>query len=749
MAKGTRSRPTGEFLRKPHDLEAQQQIMTVARALAVLLMSCCISQTSSSVGVRIPLQPTAAIHVVETELHGITVVDRYRWMEEPNAEEFRTWAAQQHAHTRATLDRLAQRRELLERLTALSAQNDEVYGLKGRAGKHFYLKRHATDSVFKLYVREGADGHERVLIDPTLSGRDLYASIDFYEPSPDGRRIAFGASSHGSEDSVLRVVDVASGQMLPDTIDRARHGEPRWMPDGHAFFYRRYPEVPPGVATTAKYARSRDYLHIVGARPETDPPVFGFDVSPEVRLTTVDSPYVFLWPGCPYVFGVVQHGTSNDLSIYLAPLASVDGARTPWKQLADVDDQVLDFAVHGGDVFLLTHRDAPRSKVVRTRLAAPDMTHATTIVAASAAVISELAASDDALYVHSLEDGIGRITRVPFDGTPPTSVPLPFDGTISDFAADPTAPGCSFRLESWVAPRTYYTYRPSDSKVSELRIASRGPSAPLEIVETKVTSLDGTRVPLSIIYQSGLDRKRPHPTLLAGYGSYGISMSSRFDPRLIAWLERGGVYAVAHVRGGGEYGEEWHLAGMKQNKQRSVEDFIACARFLIERGYASTRLLAAGGVSAGGLIVGSAIVQQPELFAAALVRVGITDALRFETTPLGPQNAQEFGSSAVPTEFAALYHMSPYYHVRDEVRYPAVLLTASTHDARVPAWQPGKFAARLQAATTSGRPILFRLDPESGHGYGLGTTSARLNDELADCYAFLFWQLTGPASQHR
>jgi prolyl oligopeptidase len=251
------------------------------------------------------------------------------------------------------------------------------------------------------------------------------------------------------------------------------------------------------------------------------------------------------------------------------------------------------------------------------------------------------------------------------------------------------------------------------------------------------------------VYLRGLDRKHPHPTLLSGYGSYGISINPTFDARRLAWLENGGIYAVAHVRGGGEYGEEWHLAGMKQNKQNTVDDFIACARFLIDEGYTSARHLAGEGTSAGGITIGGAITQQPELFAAALVKVGIVDALRFETTALGSQNAREFGSSAVPEEVKPLYDMSPYYHVVDGTRYPAVLLTGATHDARVPIWQPAKMAARLQAATASDKPILLRLESGAGHGYGLGTTSSQLNEELADCYAFLFWQLADhPARSH-
>jgi len=728
--------------------------MRGARSLPVLgLTACCAAQTAVPTSRQeVPPQPRAAVRSETTELHATTLIDPYRWMEDVESSEFQAWAKGQNAHTRATLDRLDLRRDLLERIRALAAGRDEVKNLKIRASRQFYLKRPAAADTFKLYVRDGRSGPERVLIDPRATTPDGSASIDLYEPSPDGRRVAFNVSMNGSEDAVLRVLDVDTGKLLPDTIDRARHAEPRWRADGDSLFYRRYSKISPGAATAAKYQGSRDYFHVLGSDPDHDVAVFGYDVSPRVPLAAADSPYVFLWPGCPYVFALVQHGTSNDLTLYVAPLVSVDGARTPWKKLAGVEDQVLDMAVHGDDVFLLTHRDAARSKVIRTSLQAPDLARADTVIAPSEVVVSELAAASDALYVRTLDSGIGRIVRLAYDGAAPRSLKLPFDGTIADLVADQATPGFALQLQSWTRPKIYYSYDPSQDRFADLGLLPRAtqPGPELASLETQVKSKDGTLVPLSIVYQRGLDRKHPHPTLLSGYGSYGVSIHPSFDPRRLAWLENGGIYAVAHIRGGGEYGEEWHLAGMKHNKQNTIDDFIACARFLIDEGYTSAGRLAAEGTSAGGLTAGGAITQHPELFAAALVKVGIVDAVRFETAPLGPQNAREFGSTAVPDEVKPLYDMSPYYHVVDGTCYPAVLLTGAAHDARVPVWQPAKMAARLQAATASGKPILLRLDSGAGHGYGFGTTNSQLNEELADCYAFLFWQLaSGPDRSHQ
>ncbi|HEX3766607.1 MAG TPA: prolyl oligopeptidase family serine peptidase, partial [Kofleriaceae bacterium] len=659
-------------------------------ALSILLASCAPRAAAPAADEAIPRPPPARVRNVQTDLHAMTVTDPYRWMEDLGSPEFQTWANQQNAYTRATLDRLRVRGELLARLHALSGHRDEVTDVRRRGGRLFYLKRPAAADAFGLYVRDDGE-RERLVIDPQRVAHERVASIDYYEPSPDGRRIAFGVSANGSEDSILHVAEVDTVALLPDTIDHARHGEPRWLPDGTSLFYRRYQRVAPGAATPAKYQGSRDYLHVLGADPDRDAPVFGYGVSPDVPLAPADSPYVYLWPDCPYVFGLAQHGVSNDLTLYVAPLAALDGPRTPWKPLAGVEDQVLDLAVHGSDAYVVTHRGAPRAKVVRVRLDAPDLAHAETVIAPGETVISELAAASDALYVRALDRGIGRILRVPYDAAAPSPLPLPFDGTIAELVSSPAAPGVSLALSSWTRPRIHQAYDPSRGRFVDLGIdPPAGPVPELESTELEVTSQDGTRVPLSIVHLRGLDRSRPHPTLLEGYGSYGLSISPGFDRRRIAWFERGGIFAVAHIRGGGEYGEEWHQAGMKRNKQNSVDDFVACARFLIERGYTSARQLAVQGISAGGLTVGSAITQQPELFGAALVRVGIVDALRFETAPLGPQNAQEFGTSAIPEELRSLHAMSPYYHVADHARYPAVLLTASAHDPRVPAWQPGK-----------------------------------------------------------
>jgi prolyl oligopeptidase len=307
-----------------------------------------------------------------------------------------------------------------------------------------------------------------------------------------------------------------------------------------------------------------------------------------------------------------------------------------------------------------------------------------------------------------------------------------------------------FSMETWLHPPVELRYDPKAARVSDTGLLPPPTidTSAFEAKEVEARSADGTMIPLSIIHRKGLVLDGSHPTWLSGYGSYGAVFDPNFQPRRIAWLERGGIYAAAHVRGGGEFGEEWHLAGMKKNKMKTIDDFIACAQYLIERKYTAPQRLGGEGSSAGGVTIGRALTQRPDLFGAALIRVGFSDMARIEETPVGPGNAREFGSVSIAAEFKDLYAMSPYHHVRRGTSYPAVLVTASAKDARVPLWQPAKMAARLQAATTSGKPVLLRVANEAGHGISTGTAVSQTNAEVADCYTFLLWQL-GSAHEAR
>jgi prolyl oligopeptidase len=692
--------------------------------------------------------PRAPARPVETTYFGTNVTDPYRWMEDTGSPEVAAWLEAQGDHTRAMLDSLPWHREIAQRVNELAGRATDVKSVLQLGGRIYYLKRAAGEDRYKLLVRDG-DGEERLLVDPAALKPDDHAhmSIDYYAPSPDGRYVAFGASPNGSENSVISVLDVAGNRLLPERIDRARGGYPQWR-DATSFFYTRLPALPPGAPPSQTLLKIRCYLHAIGNDPAKDQPVLGHGVSPRVSLVPVDIPFVVAPQGSSWALGVVTAGAETERRIYVAPAARVNGADTPWRLLAGASDGVTDFAVHGNDVYLLTHKDAPRSKVIRTRLDAPDLRQAETVVAPSQAVGQELFGAEDAVYVRLLDAGVGRLLRIPFDSTPVRALALPFAGAIDQTSANTGASGVLFRLQTWNRAPTIYRYDATAGQVADTHLLppSAIDTSAYESVEVQATSADGVAVPLSIVYRKGLALDGSHPTWLSGYGSYGASQDPSFQPRRLAWLERGGVFAMAHVRGGGEYGEEWHVAGMKQHKQKTIDDFIACARYLIAHKYTSPAHLAGEGTSAGGITIGGAITQHPELFAAAIIRVGFSDAVRIEETPIGPANALEFGSSSVATEFAWLYAMSPYHHVRDGVAYPAVLLTGADSDARVPLWQPAKMTARLQAATASGKPVLLRVAHAAGHGGSSGTAGSQLSAELADCYTFLYWQLRQPGA---
>jgi prolyl oligopeptidase len=430
--------------------------------------------------------------------------------------------------------------------------------------------------------------------------------------------------------------------------------------------------------------------------------------------------------------------------LYVAPLQSLNGSLTIWHRICDVADEVVEFAVHGDEVYLLTAHDAPRYQVARTSLAAPDFARAQTVVPAGKAVIQSIHAARDALYVGVLDGGLGKVLRVPFDA-PAKVEPIDLPAGASSghaVAAEVDVDGVLIATASWTRGGKLYAFDPNPRALTDtgLRPPGKFDDVPgYESTEVQVVSHDGVRVPLSILHKSGIKLDGSHPTLVGGYGGYGMVMSPHFNPTSLAWLERGGVLAFAHVRGGGEFGKAWHEAGRKATKPNTWRDFIACCEYLVKQGYTSPAKLAGQGGSAGGILIGRAITERPDLFAAAIVNVGCTDMLRMETTTNGVPNIPEFGTVKTSDGFKGLYEMSTYAHVVDGTRYPAVLLAHGINDPRVEPWMSAKMTARLQAATGSGKPVLFRVDYDAGHG--IGSTRRQRQALQADEWAFLLWQM--------
>ncbi len=628
--------------------------------------------------------PKAAVHEVTDTYFGQKIVDPYRWMEDAKSAESAAWMKAQADYAHAYLDRLPMRAQLLKRFEELSETGVSVSG-----------------------VRDGFKGTERLLIDPDkLSSPGKRYSIDSYSVSFDGKYVCYTVSLGGSENGEMRVVETSTGRDLGERIDRARFGAGSWMPDGRSFLYNRLQKLAEGAPPTDLYQKSRVYLHILGANPDTDRVVFGYEVDPNIKLEPTPLPFAFVPINSKYVFAIVNSGVSPNSEYYVTTI------------------------------------DKMGQTVVHLNLAQPDLAKADTVFPASEAVVTFIGTAKDALYVQTLDGGVGKLWRVAYKGGAPQAIKLPYDGTAFIGWTDPETEGLLFGLTSWTKSTAYFAYSPKTQTAMDSTLVPPIPidMSSIETTSVKVKSYDGTMVPLVILYRRGLKRDGTNPTLLNGYGAYGIvNTEPFFASNFLPWLERGGVIALAGVRGGGEYGEDWHLAGKEKTKPNTWKDFIACAEHLVSEKYTSPVHLAGQGGSAGGILIGNSIVERPDLFGAAIDQVGDNNALRFEITSNGVPNIPEFGSVTTEEGFKALLAMDAYHKVKDGVKYPAVLLTTGINDPRVEPWMSAKMAARLQAATTSDKPVLLRIDYDAGHGFG--STKRQRNEQAADIYAFLFQQL--------
>jgi prolyl oligopeptidase len=696
--------------------------------------------------------PLPSPQPVTEQFFGTTVTDPYRYFENMQDPVVIRFFQQQNAYARAVLSGLGTAREqLFERIRSLDNSGAVVSGVTRVGPYYFYEKLNPGDNSPKLYVRNADGSGERLLVDPQrLATAGKHYTINYFLPSLDGRYVAYGIAEGGSEASVIHIVDAATARVLPDAIDRAYYvGATSWRPDGKSFYYVRFPKLRPGEPLTDKETRAVAYLHVLGRDPDRDVAVFGYGVNPKIRFGTTDFPIVIYSPASPYTLGVVEHGVKNEVTIYATRATALSSGDVPWKLVATDEDDVTGYDVKGSTIYLLTHKDAPTFRVVATSLASPDVAAAQTVVAAGEPVVEQLGVASDGLYVLARDGGFGRISRIALsaDGAPgsASTVSLPFEGSVNAISTDPRVAGAVFGLTGWTHSLLYYAVDANGAVTdTHLKAPANVDMSPYTSSEVQARSADGTLVPLSLIYRKGLALDGSHPTYLQGYGAYGITLEPSFSATRVAWLERGGVMAVCHPRGGGWYGEAWHRAGMIATKHHTWEDFIACGQWLIDHKYTSSEHLAGEGTSAGGITIGRAITSQPHLFAAALDVVGVSNALRSEFTPNGPPNIPEFGTVKNEVGFRALFAMDAYQHVMPGTAYPAVMLITGYNDPRVSSWELAKFTAQLQRASTSGRPILLRVDYDAGHGF-LAASRAQSEQLLTDEYAFLLWQCGDPA----
>ena len=669
--------------------------------------------------------------------------DPFRVLEEVARPESQAFFRAQARGARERLDRIPGRAAMLARIRELSDSGTSITALAVTAARRvFYLKLAPRQSSPVLCMRDGLTGAERVLVDPERFAQGpSRAAIDWFSPSPDGRHVAYGVSLAGSENSVLRVLVADGARDLPFEIDRTRFNEGLgWHSDGKSFYYARIPETNSGLRRDANV---RVYRHLLGRETGRDEIVFAPGVGGARDLPEFVYPSIVAPLESRYAFAIARDGVRNEIAVHVAEQRDLAAARPRWHKLVGYDDEVTAIEGWKDDLYLLSHRGAPRYRVLRVKADARDLSGAKVVVAQGDTVIKEMAIARDAIYLRTMVAGVDRLERAPLGLLGPKAaeyVRTPFDSAIAQLVANPRADGALLRLQGWIEPPAVMQVD-ARGNISNTRLAPAQAAdfSGMDEVRLYAPAHDGTKIPVTLIYRKSTTLTGNNPTLLTGYGSYGITLSPTFDPARLAWLERGGIFAVAHIRGGGEYGEPWHEAGRRAAKINTILDFISVSEFLVSYGFTSPKRLAILGTSEGGIPAGGALVRRPDLYAAVVARVPVMDMLRFESMASGPANVPEFGSVATPGGREALRVMSAYHQVKDGTAYPAVLLTAGINDPRVEAWQPGKMAARLQGATTSGKPVLLRIDFESGHGRG--TSRAQRDEELADIYSFILWQL--------
>ena len=732
-------------------MQALRTLRVFAVGSILLCAQAVIAEGQSAGNPLVLSPPVAPVKGVIDDYYGTKVADAYRYMENLKDPEVGAWFKAQNDYTRAALDTIPGREKLLARIRELDQSVPRVAAGRMPGDVYMIWKLLPDEDVAKIYLRNGLKGTDRLLVDPAkikltpedqAKGKNSIAGVAV---SPDGKLMVIGITPGGSEtNNELHVIEIATDRELGEVITHGACAEGlfvSWLPDNRSFVYGRLQDLPASAPAEQVRQNFRSYLHILGTDQAKDTPIFGNGVVSAIAVDPSLIASVNIPQDSQFAIGQINGSVTPNSAYYIAPVDSIGKPNTPWRKIADFADGVTSVAVHGDDLYLLTYKDAPRYKIVRIDARKPDLSAGWTVVPAGEALIADMSQASDALYVRLMDGGIGRLLRVPFGpAAKPEHVALPFDGNVY-LSADVRVPGALLYVTTWTKAFKIYVYDPKSKQVSDTGIQPAGPfdaPANVESEEVKVPSHDGTLVPLSIVHKKGLNLDGTNPTLVEGYGGYAISIDPYFSPVQLAWYERGGVTATCHVRGGGEFGEEWHVAGKGATKPNTWLDFIACAQYLVDKKYTTPSRLAGSGASAGGILIGRAITERPDLFGAAIIDVGVLDTVRFETSANGETNIPELGTVKTEEGFRNLYAMSAYHHVKDHTPYPAVLLTTGMNDPRVDPWLPGKMTARLQAATSSGKPVLLRIDYGGGHGGGSGENQQQ--EATADRWSFLLWQ---------
>jgi prolyl oligopeptidase len=693
----------------------------------------------AATGTAVPPAPVARIDVVHDTYFGESLSDPYRWMENDKDREWLPFLKGQNAHARAVLDALPARAPLLKRVRQLSGDTVATSRVQRAGGLIFFSQRPQGADNFKLFVRQGAAGNDRVLIDPTkASGTNGHVSLDWWRASPDGRHVVYGLSKNGSEDSTLHVLAVADGSELPERIANTQAANPQWLDDGSGFFYN---QLTGAVDTPERFLDSQARFHRLGTDPGTDPVLMKRGLVAGIDYEKIQQPYIVTYPGSTYAV-LLLSDVRPEARGFIAPLADAIAGSARWTSFASFEDEVTDVDLDGDDLYLVVNKGTPRGRLVKTSAAAPNVATAAVVVPQGPFVIEGATRARDGLYLKIMDGGISRLQKLGHDGRV-ADIALPFDGTIGSVYAVANEDGVLMSLAGWLTPAGIYALD-TGGRVVDTGITPK-PAIDMSAYEAKrffAAAKDGTKIPYTLIYRKGLKQDGRTPTWISAYGSYGLAAyTPAFAGRTLALVDAGAIVGYANVRGGGEYGREWHKAGQLTNKPNTWRDLIAVCEDLVAKKYTSPRHLAIGGRSAGGIAVGRALTERPDLFAAVIDGVGWSNPLRYVVEQNGYGEEPEWGAIDDPAGYRALKSIDSYQSVKDGTPYPAVLLTTGVTDPRVAPFHVAKMAARLQAATSSGKPILLRVDYDAGHG--IGSTRSQQDREAADTYAFLLWQLRG------
>ena len=676
----------------------------------------------------VPPAPRSAREEVVDTWHGERVADPYRWLEGAS-DRIRSWANEQNARTHEVLGSLPSRPAFAARLHELLSVG--LLGTPKPAGKWiFHTRREGAQKQAILYVREGLHGVDRALVDPNTLDKSGLVTLDWYYPSADGSYVAYGLSHGGDELSTLHVVDVRTGSDCGETIPHTQRSSVAWTDNG--FYYTVHPEpgtVPPGD----EHYHRRIRYHRLGDRPANDELVFGDGRRKEDILVVQSS------PDGRWVLALAFRGWVQS-DVYL--LDRKDPA-AKWRPVVEGEEGLTTGLLTDDSVWLRTNLEAPNYTIVRAPLASPERASWKTIVPESEHAIELFDVSRDAVAVVRLVSATSRVSLWSHDGKPLRDVPLPGLGTVSGLNADPNGDMVTLVYESFAVPAAAFAIMPDASLRHIVRLAApRGLDPDSFVVEqTTYASMDGTKITMFLVHRKDIRRTGTLPTVLSGYGGFNISRTPAYFPGVAAWVEGGGLFALPNLRGGGEYGERWHQAGMLDRKQNVFDDFHAAAEALVSQGWTDAAHLGISGGSNGGLLTGAALTQRPELFGAVFCAVPLLDMLRYQGFLIARFWIAEYGTAEDATQYRWLHAYSPYHHVREGVRYPAVLFTTAEGDSRVDPMHARKMTALMQAVTAedSRAVVLLRVERDAGHG--VGKPLDKQVDDLADQYSFFAWRL--------